>query len=70
MLMPVGDTALQYNGIFIMTESARVLWEAIVSGREREELTDLLLSEYDIDRATAEADVNEFLERLSAYGII
>ena len=70
MLMPVGDTALQYNGIFIMTESARVLWEAIVSGREREELTDLLLSEYDIDRATAEADVNEFLERLSSYGII
>ncbi len=70
MLVPVGDTVFEYNGIFIMTESARLLWEAIVSGKEKEELPDVLLGEYDIDRATAEADANEFLERLSAYGIV
>lgn len=70
ILVPVGDTVMEYNGIFIMTESARMLWDGIVSGKEREELPDVLLGEYDIDRATAEADVNEFLGRLSAYGII
>lgn len=70
ILVPVGDTVMEYNGIFIMTESARLLWDAINDGKEREELPDVLLAEYDIDRATAEADVNEFLCRLSAYGII
>lgn len=70
ILVPVGDTVMEYNGIFIMTESARLLWDAINDGKEREELPDVLLGEYDIDRATAEADVNEFLGRLSAYGII
>ena len=70
ILVPVGDTAMEYNGIFIMTESARLLWDAINDGKEREELPDVLLAEYDIDRATAEADVNDFLGRLSAYGII
>ena len=70
ILVPVGDTVMEYNGIFIMTESARLLWDAINDGKEREELPDVLLAEYDIDRATAEADVNEFLGRLSAYGII
>lgn len=70
ILVPVGDTVMEYNGIFIMTESARLLWDAINDGKEREDLPDVLLSEYDIDRATAQADVNEFLDRLSAYGII
>ncbi len=70
ILVPVGDTVKEYNGIFIMTESARLLWDAINDGKEREELPDVLLGEYDIDRATAEADVNEFLGRLSAYGIV
>lgn len=70
MLMPVGDTVLQYNGIFVMTESAQLLWRAIEEGKEKEELIGILTKEYEIDSATAEADVNEFLERLSAYGII
>ena len=70
MLMPVGDTALQYNGIFVMTESAQLLWRAIEEGKEKEELIGILTKEYEIDSAAAEADVNEFLERLSAYGII
>lgn len=70
ILVPVGDTVMEYNGIFIMTESARLLWDAINAGKEREDLPDVLLSEYDIDRPTAQADVNEFLDRLSAYGII
>ena len=70
MLVPVGDTVFQYNGIFIMTESARLLWDAIVNGKEKEELVSLLLSEYEIDRETAEADVADFLARLAEYGII
>ncbi len=70
ILVPVGDTVFEYNGIFIMTESARLLWDAINDGKEREELPDVLLGEYEIDRATAEADSDEFLERLSSYGII
>lgn len=70
ILVPVGDTVFEYNGIFIMTESARLLWDAINDGKEKEELPDVLLGEYEIDRATAEADSDEFLERLSSYGII
>jgi hypothetical protein len=70
ILVPVGDTVMEYNGIFIMTESARLLWDAINDGKEREELPDVLLGECEIDRATAEADSEEFLERLSSYGII
>ena len=70
ILVPVGDTAFQYNGIFVMTESAQLLWKAIADGKEREELPEVLTGEYEIDRVTAQSDVDEFLGKLSEYGII
>ncbi len=70
MLVPIGTAVFDYNGIFMLTESARMLWEGIKSGAEEEDLIRSLLAEYDIDEETARADVNEFLENLRKYEII
>ena len=70
MLIPVGETVLEYNGIFMITESGKFLWENIVNGADEKELADLLANEYGIDTDTANADVNEFLEMLRTFGII
>ena len=70
MLIPVGETVLEYNGIFMITESGKFLWENIVNGADEKELADLLAQEYGIDTNTAAADVNEFLEMLKTFGII
>lgn len=70
MLIPVGETVFQYNGIFMLTESGKFLWEHIVNGAEESELTSLLASEYELDEATASADAQEFLEMLRAFEII
>lgn len=70
MLIPVGETVLEYNGIFMITESGKFLWENIVNGADEKELADLLSNEYGIDTNTAAADVNEFLEMLRTFGII
>lgn len=70
MLIPVGETVFEYNGIFMITESGKFLWENIVNGADEKELADLLANEYGIDTNTAAADVNEFLEMLRTFGII
>ena len=36
MLIPVGETVFQYNGIFMMTESGKFLWENIEKGADAE----------------------------------
>ena len=58
MLIPVGETVFEYNGIFMITESGKFLWENIVNGADENELADLLAKEYGIDSATALEDVN------------
>jgi len=70
MLIPVGETVFEYNGIFMITESGKFLWENIVKGAEEKELADLLVREYGIDLKTASADVNEFIEMLGTFGIV
>lgn len=70
MLVPVGDTVFRYNGIFMLTESGALLWKNISGGAEKPDLVEALMNEYEIDRAAAEKDVNEFLEKLQAYEII
>lgn len=70
MLIPVGETVFEYNGIFMMTESGKLLWENIEKGAEENELKELLMEEYEIDAETALNDVKEFLEMLKAFGII
>ncbi len=70
MLIPVGETVFEYNGIFMLTESGKFLWENIEKGADEEELKDLLMKEYEIDSDTASNDVKEFLEMLKAFGII
>ena len=70
MLIPVGETVFKYNGIFMLTERGKFLWEHIVKGAEEKELKSLLAAEYELDESTASADVEEFLEMLRAFEII
>ena len=70
MLIPVGADTKEYNGIFSLTESAVTAFKAIQSGKEKDEIVDAILEEFDIDRPTAEKDVDDFLMKLKNYGII
>ncbi len=70
MLIPVGETIFEYNGIFYLTESGKELWEQIINGAEKEQLIEYLQKEYEIDSLTASEGVAEFLKQLNEYGII
>lgn len=47
-----------------------VLWPALVRGSSVEELVALLRSEFDVDEARAEADVEDFVAMLRARDLL
>ncbi len=69
MLIPIGDTVMDYNGLFVMSESGMLLWDLIKNGAEKEELVSALMKEYGIDSKTAAEDTNEFIQKLCDLGI-
>lgn len=64
VILPTGKTTLEFNGMITVNEQGAFLWEQLCKGTTREALVDAVLAEYDIDRETACADVDEFLQIL------
>ena len=70
VVLPVGQASVDFNGMLTLNESGAILWNALAAVGDREALADALLAEYEVDRATALADVDEFLLKLKDIGCL
>ena len=65
VIVPVGETALKYNGMITATSTGAAIWQALESGAgSKDDLVRVLLDRFDIDPDTASADVDAFLAQL------
>ena len=69
-LVPLGKAVYDSNGLFFLTEVGAFLWDLLEKAESEEELVAAVLAEYDVDEATARADINAFLTKLREMGIL
>lgn len=70
VVVPIGETVLDFNGMINLTESAGFLWKCLEKERTEDELVSCLQAEYEVDAKTAEEDIAEFLEKLKENGFL
>lgn len=70
VLIPVGKTVYDSNGLFMLNELGAFIWEHLPEADSAEDICRIVTDEYDVDLDTAKSDVEEFLQRLSSHGII
>lgn len=70
LLVPIGAATLSLNGMLVLNEWGRFLWDRIPGADSEEVLVSALLDEYEVDRQTAAQDVQEFLDSLRKLGIL
>lgn len=70
IVIAVGDEAINFNGIITINGSGTFLWELLEKGAEKKDLLDAMLSEYDIDEATASEDIDEFIKKLDSANLL
>ncbi len=61
IVVAVGEESRNFNGIIRLNDTGRFLWENLQKDITEKELVRIMLLEYDIDGATAEADVADFI---------
>lgn len=68
----VGDEIVVLNGstYYTVAGTGTALWRLLVEGATHGSLVDALTEAYEVDPATAEADVAAFLEQLLAAGMV
>lgn len=71
VIVPEGRTLVNFNKMISLNESAAFLWKQI-EGKEFtvEQLADLLVGEYGIDRQTAESDASAVADKWIEVGIV
>lgn len=70
ILVPVGRTALENNGLFTLNELGGFLWDRLPEARDETDLLRAVLAEYDVTESQAMQDIREFLEELKNFGIL
>lgn len=70
VVVPLGSRVVEFNGIMTLSESGALLWRKLENDASFEEMVDLLITEYDIDRETASKDIENFLESMRSKNIL
>ena len=69
VVLPTGGE-LDLNVMITLNETGRFLWERLQNETDRESLTQALLTEYDVDAATARGCVDAFVDKLNDNGFL
>jgi len=70
MAVPVGTQTSEIHGMIALSESGALLWKELEKGADITTLVNVLTDTYEIDRLTATADVERFIENLKEQGAL
>lgn len=69
-LVPLGKTVYDSNGLFALTELGAFIWDLLPQAEQEEDILARILEEYEVDEATARADLKQFLDKLRKMEIL
>lgn len=70
VIVPTGSNIVDFSAMITLNDTGAFLWNNIKDDITEEELTAVLLAEYDVDEDTARADVAEFVSVLKEKKVI
>lgn len=70
IVVALGAATKDFNGMIKLNETGRTIWDLVSEGKEREEIIEHFLAEYDIDRASVEKDVDTFINTLQGANVL
>lgn len=68
--IPSGQAAHRISGLVALNGSGKYLFELLQADQTQESLVSALMDTYDVDFATAQADVTEFLALLLEHNML
>lgn len=71
LVVPIGTSLKEFNGIIRLNETGKDIWDALTEGKSEREIADLLVEKYDgVDREKALKSTRSVIEQLRAGGIL
>ena len=62
--IPVGQTALQLNGMILLNDVSKIIWQCLEQGTDLKSMVKAVTDAFDVSEHKAQADISEFCEKL------
>jgi hypothetical protein len=62
--IPVGQTALQLNGMILLNDVSKVIWNCLEQGTTLEDIVTAITDGFEVSADEARTDILEFLDKL------
>ena len=70
IVMPTGDNIAKFEGAVVLNEVSAFIFKQLENPVSRDDLLAAMLNEYDVDEATAAADLDALLEKFAEMGVL
>ena len=70
IVMPTGENIAKFDGAVVLNEVSAFVFEKMKNPVSKEDLLIAVLNEFDVDEATAKADLDALIENLTEMGLI
>ena len=70
VIVPIGDNMVDFSAMITTNETGAFLWERLKSDVDTDALVNAVMDEYEIDEATARADVEEYINTLREKNVL
>lgn len=70
LLVPLGAQVMDLNGLVILNGTGACVWNLLAEDRTADELASAVAEQFEVDAATAQADVQTFLDDIARLGLL
>ena len=70
VVIALGEASKSFKGMIELNGTARIIWDMLSEGKERDEMVKAIVSEFDVDEATAAADIDRFIAALEGANVL
>ena len=68
--IPVGNTALEFNGMIMLNDVSRVIWECLEKGTEITDIVSAVTEKFEVLEEEAKNDIIVFLDGLRKINML
>jgi len=70
IVVPVAERVAEFKGMMLLNDISAAIWKQMQEDRTYEQLLEFILESYDIDRETAEYDLNILIHHMKINGVL
>jgi len=68
--IPVGQTALELNGMVLLNDVSKVIWECLMADCALSQIVTAVTDAFEVSEKEAETDILEYLNKLRENGLL